>query len=105
MTPLLLALLLSQQIQFQPVPNAIDFKLENFPSPAKFLPETMAGGLALFDYNNDGLIDIFFASGADLTTGKKAPNRLFRNDGNFHFTDVTEAAGLRGAGFAFGVAL
>ena len=104
MTPLLLALLLSQQIQFQPVPNAIDFKLENFPSPAKFLPETMAGGLALFDYNNDGLIDIFFASGADLTTGKKAPNRLFRNDGNFHFTDVTEAAGLKGAGFAFGAA-
>ncbi len=104
MTPLLISLLLAQQIQFEAVPNAIDFKLENFPSPAKFLPETMAGGLALFDYNNDGKIDIFFANGADLATGKKASNRLYRNDGKFRFTDVTEAAGLKGTGFAFGAA-
>lgn len=106
----LLAILLALSLHAQTlelVPHALPAPLEHFPSPQKFYPETMAGGLALFDYNNDGLIDVFLPGGADLTTNKKSPNRLFRNDGNFHFTDVTQSSGLSGSGsgFAFGAAV
>jgi hypothetical protein len=69
----------------------------------------MAGGVAVFDYNRDGRPDIFFANGANIATLKKDDpkyrNRLFRNDGNGKFTDVTEAAGLAGTGYDIGVAI
>lgn len=69
----------------------------------------MAGGVAVFDYNHDGRPDIFFANGADIETLRKNDpkycNRLFRNDGNGRFTDVTAAAGLQGTGFDMGVAV
>ena len=90
---------------FQP----IDFRLDSNESPEHHAPETMAGGVAVFDYNNDGKPDIFFTNGADLKTLKKdSPkyyNRLFENDGKGHFTDVTEKAGLRGTGYDTGVAI
>ncbi len=87
----------------------IGFRLESSESEQRHAPETMAGGLAMFDYNNDGKPDIFFANGADIDTLKKSSakysNRLFRNDGNGKFTDVTEAAGLTGTGYDVGVAV
>jgi hypothetical protein len=90
---------------FQP----IDFKLDSNESPEHHAPETMAGGVAVFDYNNDGRLDIFFTNGADLKTPKKDSakyyNRLFENDGKGHFTDVTEKAGLKGTGYDTGVAI
>ena len=90
-------------------PKRIPFRLENDPTPAKNIPETMPGGVAVFDYNGDGRPDIFFTNGADIATLKKDSlkysNRLFRNDGSGVFTDVTAAAGLRGAGYDMGVAV
>ena len=69
----------------------------------------MAGGVAIFDFNNDGKLDIFFANGADIKTLQKTSakyyNRLFENDGKGHFTDVTEKAGLFGTGYDTGVAI
>ncbi len=63
----------------------------------------------MFDYNGDGRPDIFFTNGANIATLKKdSPkyrNRLFRNDGNGVFTDVTDAAGLAGTGYDIGVAV
>lgn len=87
----------------------IDFKLDSNESPEHHAPETMAGGVAVFDYNNDGKLDVFFTNGADLKTlrkdSPKYSNRLFENDGNGHFTDVTEKAGLAGTGYDTGVAI
>jgi hypothetical protein len=100
----------------QTTPAPIQFELKRLPfhlesdeSQSRNIPETMAGGVAVFDYNGDGRPDIFFANGADLATMKKSSakysNRLYRNDGNGVFTDVTAAAGLSGSGFDVGVAV
>jgi enediyne biosynthesis protein E4 len=90
---------------FQP----IDFRLDSSETPERHAPETMAGGVAVFDFNNDGKLDIFFANGADIKTLQKTSakyyNRLFQNDGEGHFTDVTEKAGLLGTGYDTGVAI
>jgi len=87
----------------------IPFRLENDETPARHAPETMPGGVAIFDYNGDGRPDIFFTNGANISTLKKdSPkysDRLFRNDGNGVFTDVTAAAGLAGTGYDMGVAV
>ena len=87
----------------------IDFKLDSSETPQRHAPETMAGGVAVFDYNNDGYLDIYFTNGADIATLKKSSpkysNRLFENDGHGNFKDVTERAGLAGAGFDNGIAI
>src|SRR6202789_648431 len=84
------------------------FRLENSETPARNAPETMPGGVAIFDYNGDGRPDIFFTNGANIATLKKdSPkyrDRLFRNDGNGVFTDGTTAAGLDGTGYDLGEA-
>ncbi len=87
----------------------IPFTLENDETVSRHAPATMAGGVAVFDYNHDGRPDIFFTNGANLQTlvkdDPKYRNRLFRNDGGGVFTDVTDQAGLAGAGYASGAAV
>jgi enediyne biosynthesis protein E4 len=89
--------------------RTIPFRLEHGEIKARHVPATMAGGVAVFDYNRDGRPDIFFTNGANLATlqkdSPKYSNRLFRNDGNGVFTDVTAQAGLAGSGFDSGVAV
>jgi hypothetical protein len=74
----------------------------------KHQPETMVSGVALFDFDNDGWLDIYAVNGATMTGLDKSDpvhwNRLFRNGGDGTFSDVTEAAGVRGRGYDLGVA-
>lgn len=81
----------------------------------KYLIETMGSGVALFDYDNDGRLDIFFMNGAPLSdptakgaipqkTGPVYWNRLYHQKKDGTFEDVTEHAGLQGAGYGMGVA-
>lgn len=87
------------RFEFQPA----GFQLEHGEVTPRRVPATMAGGIAVFDYNRDGRPDIFFTNGANLATLEKdAPkysNRLFRNEGGGKFSDVTAGAGLTGTGF------
>ena len=101
------------------LPRGLDFTLQNSPTPQKYLIETMPGGVALFDYNNDGLLDIFLVNGGRVTSPMQLPekfdrasprywNRLYRQNKDGSFTDVTESAGLAKAGagnYGMGVAV
>ena len=101
------------------LPHGIDFRLQNSPTPQKYLIETMPGGVALLDYNNDGLLDIFLVNGGHIFSPMKSPdnfdrhdprywNRLYRQNRDGTFTDVTEQAGLANAGvgnYGMGVAV
>ena len=98
-------------IRFQDVAAAagVGFVLENHPTDHKRLIETMPGGIAVFDYDGDGRPDIYFTNGAEIPSLEKASprdwNRLYRNEGNWKFRDVTEEAGVAGAGYSMGAAV
>ena len=86
----------------------ISMIVDNSVTPLKHQIETMIAGVAVFDYDNDGLLDIYVVNGASLPTMDKSNpkywNRLYHNDGNGKFTDVTEKAHVRGADYGMGVA-
>jgi len=95
--------------------SKIDFKHFGSPTSKKFLLETMGGGVAVFDFNNDGRMDLFFTNGALLRedmTADEVPdksnarfwNRLYQQQVDGTFQDVTERAGLKGSGYSMGVA-
>jgi hypothetical protein len=106
--------------QFQLAPlSGVNFVLRNSPTPRKYLIETMPGGVALLDYNNDGLLDLFLVNAGHVPDPLRTPvhferdnpaywNRLYRQNRDGTFTDVTEQAGLQHAGdtnYGMGVAV
>jgi len=86
----------------------VHFVLDNSATPHKYQIEPMVAGVAVFDYNNDGLPDLYFVNGARIPglqkTGPEYYNRLYRNNGDGTFTDVTERAGVKADGYSMGVA-
>ena len=97
------------EIRLEPVSaSGMLFTLENAPTPSKRPFETLAGGLAIFDYDADGRQDVFFTNGASPESMRKSSpryrNRLFRNIGGLRFLDVTGRAGVAGEGYSIGAA-
>jgi hypothetical protein len=116
---ILLLLLLSLSFQQTPAPAGkvrftditaqagITFKHVASPDK-KYIVESMSGGLALFDYDNDGDLDIFFVNAltVDLVKSKgKTKSELYRNEGNGKFTEVGVKAGVSDVGWGMGVAI
>ena len=88
--------------------TGITFKHTDGSSDKRYIMETVSAGLALFDYDNDGDVDIYFLCGMPLkgTKYKVQPkNELYRNDGNWKFTNVTKAARVGDTGYGLGVAV
>ena len=89
--------------------SGIDFVLNNGTTDDKPVIDSTFGGVAVFDYNNDGRLDVFFTNGAHIPSLKKTSksfhNRLYENQGNGKFADVTEAARLAGSGYSMGAAV
>jgi enediyne biosynthesis protein E4 len=93
----------------------IHFRQETSGTSQKYLIETMGGGVAMFDYDGDGRMDLYFVNGAALQESmngrrpdKSEPrfwNRLYRNNGGGTFTDVTEKAGVHGHSYGMGAAI
>ena len=94
----------------------ISFELLSSRTPQKYLIESMPGGVAMLDYDGDGFEDLFFVNGGRLQNpmppgaapDKSDPkywNRLYHNNGNGTFTDVTAKAGLQGHSYGMGVAV
>jgi hypothetical protein len=111
---------LTRQSLFQVGPlNGVNFVLRNSPTTRKYLIETMPGGVALLDFNNDGLLDIFLVNAGRMHDPMLPPysfdrrdpaywNRLYRQNKDGSFTDVTQQAGLSNAGdtnYGMGVAV
>jgi hypothetical protein len=98
------------QIRFEEVAQkaGLRFQLRNGAFGRFHQVELMVAGVAAFDYNNDGCTDIFFVNGAALPSlrkrGPEFHNRLFRNNCDVTFTDVTEQAGVAGEGYSMAAA-
>src|SRR5436305_11262853 len=89
--------------------SRVRFVTESSPTPNKNQPETMVAGVALFDYDNDGYLDVYFVNGAAIPSLKKETpvywNRLYHNNHDGTFTEVTEKAGVAGEGYGMGVSI
>ncbi len=89
------------------VPAGISFKHVSSPEK-KYIVESMSGGVALFDYDNDGYLDIFLVNSLTvelLKANKRTRSALYHNNGDGTFTDVTDKAGVTDIGWGMGVAV
>ncbi len=88
--------------------SGIRFVLKNGTTPDKPIVDSVPGGVALLDFDRDGYLDIFFTNGAGIPSLQKDDasfhNRLYRNNHDGTFTDVTDRAGVAGEGYSMGVA-
>jgi hypothetical protein len=96
-------------VQFNDItgPSGITFKHVLSPQK-KYIAESMSGGVALFDYNNDGYLDIFFVNSLTvelLKANKKTRSALYRNNRDGTFSDVTDKAGVGDVGWGMGCAV
>jgi len=89
--------------------SRVDFILNNSTTDDMPVIDAVLGGVALLDYDNDGFLDIFFTNGARIPgLAKDSPhfsNRLYHNNHDGTFTDVTDRAGVKGYGYSVGVAV
>lgn len=97
-------------IRFQEVTDrsGISFEHRDGSSGRHFTPETMSAGVATFDYNGDGLVDIYFPNGAALLGRTYDPpprHALYQNLGDWQFQDVSEQAGIVCTAFGLGVTI
>src|ERR1700730_3782610 len=96
-------------VHFTDITKQAGITFKHVASPdKKYVVESMSGGVALFDYDNDGYLDIFFVNSltVDLAkAGGKTRSALYHNNGNGTFTDVTDKAGLADVGWGMGVAV
>ncbi len=86
--------------------TGITFRHADGSSGKRYIVETVSAGLALFDFDGDGDVDIYFLNGAPLRGSRvdvTPRNALYRNDGGFKFTDVTDRSGTGDTGFGLGV--
>jgi len=108
---LLAAISTTAPITFEEISDrsGVTFSSNSCPTPYKHQPEPMVGGVAIFDYDGDGYADLYFVNGADMPslekTGPQYKNRLYRNNHDLTFTDVTDKAGVAGSGYGMGVAV
>jgi enediyne biosynthesis protein E4 len=103
------------RVQFTDITKAsgIRFVHNNGATGDKLLPETMGGGVAFFDFDNDGKQDLLFINSSSWAAHTPAANQpspsttmaLYRNDGKGHFTDVTSGSGLDVSFYGMGVAI
>lgn len=86
--------------------TGVSFRHTDGSSGRRFIVETVTAGLAMFDYDGDGLMDVYFVNGAPLPGCKdasKPKNALYHNEGNWKFRDVTEESGVGDTGYGMGV--
>ena len=97
------------KIAFTDITTQAGITFKHVASPdKKYIVESMSGGVALFDYDNDGDLDIYLVNSltVDLVKSKgKTKSDLYRNDGNGKFTEVGEKAGVSDIGWGMGVAV
>src|SRR6266566_8257799 len=96
-------------VHFTDITEKAGIKFKHTSSPEKkYIVESMSGGVALFDYDNDGYPDIFFVNSLTVNlvkSGGKTRSALYHNNGDGTFTDVTDKAGVGDIGWGMGVTI